>query len=155
MQCLLVNYELHIPMWMDLTSLILRWQKWQKNILWSFKGFVCGSAGKESPNARDLGSIPGSGKSPGEGNYYPLQYSCLENSMDRGAWQATVHGVTKSQKQLSNFHFHEALKHAKKKKKLTIAWGHNIYNKYNFGNDKHQIQNSGYLWKKEGLPRQW
>ena len=41
----------------------------------------------------DLGSIPGSGRSPGEGNDNPLQYSCLENPMDRGAWQATVHGV--------------------------------------------------------------
>ena len=55
------------------------------------------SDGKESAcNAEDPGSIPGSGISPGEGNGYPLQYSCLENSMDRGAWMATVHGVTKS-----------------------------------------------------------
>ena len=53
----------------------------------------------------DLGSNPGLGKSPGEGTGYPLQYSCLENSMDRGAWQATVHGVTKSQTWLSNFHY--------------------------------------------------
>ena len=52
----------------------------------------------------DLGSIPGLGRSLGEGNGYPLQYSCLENSMDRGAWQATVHGVTKSWIQLSDFH---------------------------------------------------
>ena len=44
--------------------------------------------------AMDTGSIPGWGRSPGEGNGNPLQYSCLENSMDRGAWQATVHGVT-------------------------------------------------------------
>ena len=52
-----------------------------------------GSDGKESTcNAEDPGLIPGSEKSPGEGNGYPLQYSCLENSMDRGAWQATVHG---------------------------------------------------------------
>ena len=49
-------------------------------------GFPGGSAGKESAcNARDLGSIPGLGRSPGEGNGYPLQYSCLENPMDRGA----------------------------------------------------------------------
>ena len=47
-------------------------------------------------NAVDLGSIPGSGRSPGEGNGKPLQYSCLKNSMDRGAWWATVDGVTKS-----------------------------------------------------------
>ena len=46
-------------------------------------------------NAGDLGSIPGSGRSPGEGNGNPLHYSCLGNPMDRGAWQATVHGVTK------------------------------------------------------------
>ena len=48
------------------------------------------------------GSIPGLGISPGEGNGYPLQYSYLENSIDRGAWQATVHGITESQTQLSN-----------------------------------------------------
>ena len=48
-------------------------------------------------NAGDLGSIPGLGRYPEEGNGKALQYSCLENSMDRGAWQATVHGVTKSQ----------------------------------------------------------
>ena len=45
---------------------------------------------------RDLGLIPGLGKSPGEGNDNPFQYSCLENPMDRGAWQATVHGIAKS-----------------------------------------------------------
>ena len=47
-------------------------------------------------NAGDMGSIPGSGRSPGEGNGNPLQYSCLENPMDEGVWQATVHGVAKS-----------------------------------------------------------
>ena len=47
-------------------------------------------------DVRDAGSIPGSGRSPGEGNGNPLQYSCLENSMDRGAWWATVHRITKS-----------------------------------------------------------
>ena len=53
-------------------------------------GFPGGSNNKESAyNAGDLGSVPGSGRSPGEGNGYPLQYSCLENSMDRGAWWAT------------------------------------------------------------------
>ena len=61
-------------------------------------GFAGGSDGKESAcNAGDPGSIPGSGRSPGEGNGYPLQYSCLEIPMDRGAWQTTVHGVEKSQ----------------------------------------------------------
>ena len=61
-----------------------------------------GLVGKESAcNVGDLCTIPGSGKSPGEGNGYPLQHSCLENSMDRGAWQATVYGLTKSQTRLS------------------------------------------------------
>ena len=60
-------------------------------------GFPGGSDGKESAcNAGDLGSIPGLGRSPGEGKGNPPQYSCLENSMDRGSWQATVHGVAKS-----------------------------------------------------------
>ena len=54
-------------------------------------------------NAGDLGSIPGSGRSPGEGNGNPLQYSCLENPMEGGAWWATVHGVVKSRTQLSDF----------------------------------------------------
>ena len=49
----------------------------------------------------DTGPIPGSGRSPGKGNGNPLQYSCLGNSMDRGAWQATVHGVAEGQTQLS------------------------------------------------------
>ena len=56
-------------------------------------------------NAGDLGSIPGSGRSPGEGNGNPLQYSLLEYPMDGGAWQATVHGVAKSRTWLSNFTF--------------------------------------------------
>jgi len=59
-------------------------------------GFPCSSVGKESAcNAGDLGLIPGLGRSPGEGNGNPLKYSCLENPMDKGAWRATVHGVTK------------------------------------------------------------
>ena len=66
-----------------------------------------GLDGKESGcNAGDLGSIPGSGRSPGEGNGHTLQDSYLGNPMDRGAWQATVHGVEKSQTQLSNIHIH-------------------------------------------------
>ena len=66
-------------------------------------GFLSGSDGKESNcNAGDLSLIPGSGRSPGERNGYPLQYSCLENSMDRGAWWAIVHEIAKSWAQLSN-----------------------------------------------------
>ena len=64
------------------------------SIILSFPG---GSDGKESAcNAEDPGSIPGLGRSPGEENGSPFQYSCLENSMDRRTWRATVHGVTKS-----------------------------------------------------------
>ena len=66
--------------------------------LWGFlivgKGHAC--------NAGDLGSIPGLERSPGEGNGNPLQYSCLESTLERGGWQATVHGVAKSQTQLSD-----------------------------------------------------
>ena len=62
------------------------------------KGFPgCSDSKESSCNAGNLGSIPGLGRSPGEGNCYSLQYSGLENSMDRGAWQVTVHGVAKSQ----------------------------------------------------------
>ena len=62
----------------------------------SYLGFLGGSDGKESAcSVGDPGLIPGLGKSPGEGNDNSLQYSCLENSMDRGAWWAAVHGVTK------------------------------------------------------------
>ena len=56
-------------------------------------------------DARDAGLIPGSGRSPGGGNGNPLQYSCLENPTDSGAWWATVHGVAKSRTRLSNFTF--------------------------------------------------
>ena len=67
------------------------------------RGFPGGSEGLESAcNGRDLGLIRGSGRFPGEENGYPLQYSCPENSMDRGAWWATVHGVTKSRTQLTD-----------------------------------------------------
>ena len=61
-----------------------------------YKFFSQSSVVKNLPaNAEDMGWIPGSGRSPGEGNGYPIQYSCLENPMDRGAWWVTVHGVTR------------------------------------------------------------
>ena len=67
-----------------------------------FLGFPGGSDSKESTcNTEDLGSIPELGRSPGGGNGNPLQYSCLEKPMDRGAWRVPVHGVTKSQTRLS------------------------------------------------------
>ena len=73
-------------------------------------GFPGGSDGKEfACNVGDLGLIPGLGRSPGEGNGYPLQCSCLENPMDRGAWQATVHGVAESDVTDFRFYYLEAL----------------------------------------------
>ena len=69
----------------------------------SSSGFPGSSDGKASAyNVGDPGSIPASGRSPGEGNDNPLQYACLENTMDGGAWRATIHGVAKSQTQLNN-----------------------------------------------------
>ena len=63
----------------------------------------CSSIDKESAHSTgELGAIPGSGRSPEEGNGYPLKNSCLENAMDRGAWQATVHGVTRVIHDLAN-----------------------------------------------------
>ena len=82
--------------------------RWRRDSLPTplFLGSPGGSVGKESAcNAGDLGPVPGSGRSPGGGHGNPLQYSGLENPMDRGAWQATVHRVTKSWIRLSDFHF--------------------------------------------------
>ena len=68
--------------------------------------FPSGSEGKDSAcNAGDLGLIPGGGRSPGEGNGYPLQYCCLENSVDRGAWRAIVHGVHGDTTEWLTLHF--------------------------------------------------
>ena len=88
--------------------------------------FPGGSDGKASAcNVGDLGLILGSGRSPGEGNGNPLQYSCLEKSMDGGAWWATVHGVSKSQTRLSDFtftfHFH-ALEKEMATHSSVLAW---------------------------------
>ena len=86
----------------------IRWiiekpREFQKNFYFCFPD---SSDGKECAcNARDPDLIPGSGKSSGEGNDSPLQYSCLENPTDRGAWQATGHGVTNSRTWLSDWHF--------------------------------------------------
>ena len=71
--------------------------------IWSLGSVTTKSDGKESPwNTGDPGSIPGLGRSPGEGNVNSLQYSCLGNPLGRGAWQATVHGIQKSQMLLSD-----------------------------------------------------
>ena len=76
---------------------ILIFLPWDCSEPYCLGGTTCGSDGKESAcNTGDRGSIPGSGRSPAEENGYPLQYFCLENSMDRGAWWAIVHGMAKS-----------------------------------------------------------
>ena len=76
--------------------------EFQRKVFSILTGSTGGSDGKESAHsAGDLGLIARLGRSPGKRNGNPLQYSCLENHMDRGAWSATVHGVTKGQTQLS------------------------------------------------------
>jgi len=82
-------------------------EEWRFVLLYSStEGFPGGSVVKNPPanagDAEDVGSIPGKGRSPREGNGNPLQYSCLENPMDRGAWRAAVHRAVKSQPQLSD-----------------------------------------------------
>ena len=85
-------------------------------------GFPGSSDGKESAcNVGDLSWIPGSARSPGEGNGNPLQYSCLKNPMDRGAWQAIAHRVIESWTQLSNFT--HSLTHAGKQSMLVFHYG--------------------------------
>ena len=78
------------------------------------KGFPCGAMVKNPPakagDLRDEGSIQGLGRSPGEGNGDRLQYSCLENPMDRGAWRAVVHRVTKSWTELKQLNMHVRIK---------------------------------------------
>ena len=95
------------------TCLFLFWFPWCVCPAVGLLGFPGGSEVKASAsNVGDPGWIPGSGRSPGEGNGNPLQYSCLENPMDRGAWQATVHGVAKSQTWLRDFTQFNSLKMA-------------------------------------------
>ena len=90
---------------------VLQHHNLKASILWCS---AIGSDGRECAcSAGDWGSIPGSGRSPGEGNGYPPQYPCLENPINGGAWQATVHGVAKTPTWLRNFtltfHFHSRL----------------------------------------------
>ena len=125
-ECILFSNAQGIPeltiCWIIRVSLVAQWERihlpcrrpWFDSWVWKiwrrdrlpitvFLGFPCGSAGKESAcNVGDLGSIPGLGRSPGEGNSYPLQYSGLENSMD---CICIVHRVAKNWTWLSNFHF--------------------------------------------------
>ena len=79
------------------------WIRYISILVYHSWGFPGGSVVKNPPaHAGDLGSIPGSGRSPGDGNGNPLQYSCLENPMDRGAWWATVNEVAKDWTHLSD-----------------------------------------------------
>ena len=85
------------------------WLKTQMDILANsveYGGFPSGSDGKESAAIQETQVQSGSGRSPGEGDGYPFQFSCLENSTDRGAWRATVRGVVESRTRLSNYHWH-------------------------------------------------
>ena len=91
-------------------------RKWKESGQRHVTCFPGSSDSKESDcSAGDLGSIPGLGRSPEEGTSNPLQYSCLEKSMDLGAWQATVHGVAKKWTRLSNFYFHKPTTMGKRK----------------------------------------
>ena len=99
-------------------------------ILCFMLGFPGGSDGKESScNPGNLGSIPRSGRSPGEEYANPLQYSCLENPKDKGAWRATVHGVKESQTRLSYHHFH-TLCYMHKSDKLLLSYTIRLYLQY-------------------------
>ena len=92
------DMSLQLPLALNCAKMMNNRSLWGQLI--KDRGFPGGSDSKESACntgvAGDMGSIPGSGRSPGEGNGNSLQYSCLENPMDRGAWLATVHGVAKS-----------------------------------------------------------
>ena len=95
----------HLPGTRDNVVIRQTWflPSWDLSLVGQKRGFPGGSVVKYLPaNAGDAGSIPGLGRSPGEGNGNPLQYSCLENFMDSGTWQAAALGVTKSLTQLSN-----------------------------------------------------
>ena len=101
-------------LWFKMVLFLVRGRKACIFHLMYYVGFSGGSDGKASAcNVGDPGSILGSGKSPGEENVYSLQYSCLGNSIDRGAWWATVPGVAKSQTRLSVW----ACMHARKQEK--------------------------------------
>ena len=92
-------------------------------LIMNFKGFLRSSVGKESAcNVGDLSSIPGSGRSPGEGNGNPIQDSCLENSMHRGAQQVTVHGITRVGHDLVTNHNHQNELQEKDNRKTLKYW---------------------------------
>ena len=102
-------------------------------MIWAFQVvLVVKNPSANAGDIRDMGLISGLGRSPGEGTGYPLQYSCLENPVDRGAWWATIHGVTKNQTQLKRLstQAHELLSDiasnssSVRKRKLYKFWTH-------------------------------
>ena len=105
------RYRKHKREWIGFykTSIIpssrenLWYPTWLATHYWNCRHLDWSEVKASACNAGDLGLIPGLGRSPGEGNGNPLQYSCLENPMNRGAWWAIVHGVTKSRTRLSDF----------------------------------------------------
>ena len=101
------NTQPHINLPTNLLAMLfITLKNWNNPMPIPDGGFPGGSDSKESIcNAEDPGSIPESGRSPGEGHSNPFQYFCLENPVDSRAWLAIVHGVTKSQTRLSNSHF--------------------------------------------------
>ena len=97
--------------WLEKPSSVLRQSSNCICLAWEWNEYVFSSVGKESAcNAGDPGSLPGWGGSPGDGNGNPVQYSCLENPMDRRAWRATVHGSQESDttEQLNHHHDHHS-----------------------------------------------
>ena len=97
-------------------------------------------------DVRDAGSIPGLGRSPGEGNSNPLQYSCLENPMDRGAWRATFHGVAKSQirlKCLSTSHIQSSFNPDVKISLDQLSTERNFYRQLSYGHKTLSLTGSG------------
>ena len=97
-----IKHAFKVPPHLSWLDSLFRFSTEQYSIVW---GYHILSIKNLPANAGDTGSILGLGRSPGKGNGNPLQYFCLENPMDRGAWRATVHRVAKSQTQLSDFTF--------------------------------------------------
>ena len=103
MYCTTANQDVTVSMnWIKNTYDLSVLYFWSSQVVLVIKDPTTASVG----DIKDVGSIPGSGRSPGEGHGNPLQYSCLENSTDRGAWQDTIHGITQSQTQLKQLSMH-------------------------------------------------
>ena len=107
----ILRWQILLPFSVKFQLRKIPWKIWWQVFLFTIEEFAGGSDSKESIcSVGDPGSILGAVGSPGEGNGNPLQYSCLENSMDRGAWPATVHQAVKSRTQLNDLTLFTALK---------------------------------------------